>query len=677
MLSLDTETTGLDIRAGNAKPFFITTCNEQDEITCWQADVDPLTREPQWDAADLEDIGQLIVNSGHGIVCQNSKFDVAAIETVIPGIDWQWWRQFDTLIAGHLLASNQPHDLTSMTLVYLGVNIKPYEDAIQKACNEARRIARSKYPTWMIAEKGLPCMPSAKETLWAFDQWLPREIAKAEGYPEDHPWHTVLAEYSNADSGVTLPLYKRQEELLKERGLWEIYLERLKVLPVAYSMEKKGITLSKTRLEELKVDYKQESEKAGRICVNIAKDYGYDLELPKSGSNNSLHSFVFGEDVEQEDGTTIYKPWMGLESNKVSKKTGKASFDKSVLEHLEATLPERSKPLLFIQKLRGKRSRDTALSYMEGYEKFWKSMGGDYYKLHPSLNPTGTDTLRWCSQSPNEQNISKREGFNLRQMFGPAPGREWWSLDYQNIELRIPAYESNERVMIDLFEKPEEAPYFGSYHLMNASIIYPDLFWPLAEQKGAFKKKYASTWYQWVKNFGFAFSYGCMEATGDRSAHKTGAYALVCNRLKEHSKLNQKMIGYANKYGYVETIPDREICPERGYPVYCSRTSYGKISPTVPLNYHVQSTACWVMMRAMTKINEYLQKFDDCHLIMSIHDEVVLDMPKGRGPEPWKTNLPKIRGVQKLMEAMGSYISIPLTTSREYHETNWAEGISV
>ncbi len=707
MISLDTETTGLDLRAGSARPFFITSCDELGEISYWEAEVDPETREVYWTEEDLQEIVETI-EEADGVVCQNSKFDVTAIETILPELKWDWSKQHDTLIAGHLLASNQPHDLTSMALVYLGWNIKPLEDAIQQACNEARRIARSKYPTWKIASKGLDGMPSAKDSVWAFDMAFPKLITQAEGYAEDHPWWTVLQDYSNADSEVTLPLFKRQEQLMKERGLWEIYLERLKVLPVAFAMEKKGITLSKTRLEELKVEYKAESERAGRICTNIAKDYGYELELPKSGSNDSLHGFVFGCDVEcvrcQGKGEveittnprlgaagpiltkdcpvckgelTTYQPNMGLESPKKSKKTGKASFDKAVLEHFEATLPISSKPLTFIKNLKGKRSRDTALSYMEGYERFWSTLGNDFYLLHPSLNPTGTDTLRWSSQSPNEQNISKKEGFNLRQMFGPQPGREWWSLDYQNIELRIPAYESNERVMIDLFEKPDEAPYFGSYHLMNASIIYPDLFWPIADQKGLFKKKYASTWYQWVKNFGFAFSYGCMEATGDRSAHKAGAYQLVCNRLQEHSKLNQKMINYADKYGYVETIPDSEICPSRGYPVYCSRTNYGKISPTVPLNYHVQSTACWVMMRAMTKISEYLAKFYDCHLIMSIHDEVVLDMPKGRGPEPWKMNLPKIRGVQKLMEAMGACISIPLTTSREYHETNWAEGISV
>lgn len=299
-----------------------------------------------------------------------------------------------------------------------------------------------------------------------------------------------------------------------------------------------------------------------------------------------------------------------------------------------------------------------------------------WYVLHPSMNATGSDTLRWSHSNPNSANISKQEDFNLRYMFGPSPGREWWSLDYENIELRIPAYESGEQVMIDIFERPNDPPFFGSYHLLNASIIYPDLFWPLAEKKGEFKKRYAATWYQWVKNFGFAFSYGCMEETGDRTAHRNGSYRLVKNKLKEHSRLNQSMLDYADRWGYVETIPDKDIDPSRGYPLLCSRTSYGKILPTIPLNFHVQGTACWVVMRAMTKVQHYLDelnhKKDDYFLIMNVHDELVLDFPYVQG----QGNLPKVKRIRQNMAAMGDPIDVPLTVGISYHQDNWSEGVT-
>lgn len=712
MISLDTETNGLDLRHG-AKPFLVTSCDEDGNNSFWEWRVDPLTREPIVLEEDLDEIADLLSpNSTGALVLQNPKFDVQGLARLRPefGEYWRWTDTFDTLLAGHLLASNQPHDLTTMAIIYLGVNIEPYEDAVKLACTEARRIARSKYLDWRIAKKGLPEMPSAKESVAKLDMWLPKEIAIAEDYPDDHPWYRVTAEYANADSSVTLPLFNAQRAELERRGLWEIYLERLKILPVVYKMEDRGVTISKTRLEELRTEFREESARAGRVCRSIAHSLGVELELPKSGNNGSLTSFVFGE--------------LGLPTIKASKNTGKPSLDKLTLETYEATLPANSKQLTFVKALKGKRKRDTADAYLDGYERFWLpdfesqrktalekleanraiginsvvSIQPEWFILHCSFNPTGTDTLRWASSNPNAQNIGKQKedcpnclgvgcvqcdgtgevSFNLRYAFGPAPGREWWSLDYQNIELRIPAYVSGEQAMIEIFEKPDDPPYFGSYHLMNASIIYPDLFWPLADQKGAFKKKYASTWYQYAKNFGFAVSYGAMEQSGtaDRAAHKKGAQRAVMNKLKEHTKLNQRMIAHAEKHGYVETLPDKEVCPERGYPLLCSRSKWGGIMPTVPLNYMVQGTACWVMTRGMVKVQAYLDGINaelpspDYFIVMNVHDEMVLDFPAKAN----RGNLPIVREVQGIMERMGDCIDVPLTVGVEYHEHTWAKG---
>ena len=83
-------------------------------------------------------------------------------------------------------------------------------------------------------------------------------------------------------------------------------------------------------------------------------------------------------------------------------------------------------------------------------------------------------------------------------------------------------------------------------------------------------------------------------------------------------------------------------------------------------------------MRAMIKVHEYLKTCGgDCRIVLQVHDELVLDMPAGRGKEPWKTNLPKVRRVQSLMTECGTDVGIPLTTSREYHAKSWGEGLSV
>ena len=576
-------------------------------------------------------------------------------------------------------------------MVYLNLNVQPFEDKIEKACNDARRLARKKYPKWRIAKKGLADMPSIKK-LWKGDMWLPRAIAKAEKYPKDHEWWTLCSEYANVDSASTLLLFQRQRELLEEKDLWEIYLERLKILPIVYQMESKGVTLSRKRLDKLFTEYGAESKKAGRFCLSVAKSYGYELELPKSGNNKSLSTFVF--DV------------MKLEPYKKSRKTGAPSLDQEVMKYYAQNLPPKSKDAKFIKQLAAKRQRDTALTYMKSYQRFWLPLQDmsledsecrwcgrtvrthicgnckgeqwdDTHIMYPSLNPTGTSTLRWSSSNPNEQNISSVEGFNLRYAFGPAPGREWWALDYNNLELRIPAYECGEEEMIRLFEKPDDPPFFGSYHLLVASILHPEKWKQCLKEGVGFKDEFPTT-YGRVKNGNFADQYGAMLkadgwGTADKAYGVRGGQAMVRKKLSKIALLSKRVIAFANKHGYVETLPDKDVGGSRGYPLYCSRNGWGGISPTIPLSYHVQGTACWIIMRAMIKVQAYLnqlnRKIPNYFMIMQIHDELLLDFPQKKD----KGNLPKVKRVQKLMESIGDSVRVPLTCGIDFHKSNWSE----
>ena len=217
--ALDTETTGVDFYHG-AKPYFVTMSNGTD-TRYWEWLVDPLTREPQIPQEDLDEILKIVLEEEHIWVLQNTRFDVAALASVDKRFHelWPWDRTKDTLLAGHLLASNRPHDLTSMVIEYLDVDIGAFDRDLKEHCTKARRHASSKYPDWQIAQKGRPDMPSAKEQVWKLDGWLPKAIAVHEELDEDHPWHNVLADYANADSASTVELYRVQSEILKQRGL--------------------------------------------------------------------------------------------------------------------------------------------------------------------------------------------------------------------------------------------------------------------------------------------------------------------------------------------------------------------------------------------------------------------------------------------------------------------------
>lgn len=681
-VAIDTETTGVDLRHG-ARPFLVTTCFENGDQLCWEWDVDPLTRTPTIPKQDLEDILEIVHDPDHQLILQNAKFDVLALSTIFgKRLQWPWHRTCDTLIAAHLLNSKQNKDLTSLAVTYLGVDIEKYETDMQAIVNRARALARKEHPDWMIAKKGLTTMPSAKEKVWKYDTWLPRLLHNLEK-GESPQWESVTRDYANTDSAVTLAIWNVQEELIRGNGWWKLFAESMRVAPVIFSMEQWGVTVNGDQMNETIARFSERSMQCEVLCKGIASSYGFDLEVPKGGVNNSLREFVFGV--------------MQAPAYKRSKKTGEPSMDAECMAlYLENSEPN-SKPRKFFKALATKRKLDTAISYMTSYRSYWVHHSGPHYKLHPSLNQTGTDTLRCSSNNPNEQNISKKEGVNTREIFGPPDDREWWIMDAENIELRIPAYTAGEQAMIDLFERPDDPPYFGSNHLLVFHILHPEKFTelvcpkclgtengcnpctekrvPLCNVYGGVKKKYASTWYQWTKNGNFAVQYGAIEESGtaDRAYHVKGGQRLIKSKFKETTRLNQNLIAYAERTGRIETVVDKSVDTDNGYPLVCSRTDYGRIKPTVPLNYFVQGTAMWWMRRAMVKSNEYLTELSkstgqDYVIVMQIHDELVFEFPRGAS---YETNLGQALKVKALMESCGDDLGIPIRVGVEYTTTNW------
>lgn len=874
-LAVDTETTGVDPRHGSL-PFVVTTYDGGEKPVTWEWPVDPLTRLPQIPPADKKAIRSLI-NQADQLLLQNSQFDARMLKVagIIP--EWPWHKTYDTLLAGHLLASKSKHNLTDMIMGYLDEDIEPYEKTLQSAVMECRRLvqqARLRHERrkdesgednpirhWRIAEPGHDDMPSVKggKSVWKGDGWLPRAVwqyARLQrktyqpppptivrgrvkkvptpwwmGYSEpDHPFATVLQQYANADSVGTWYLWQEQWNRIQSRKLEAIYESSRQLLPIVAGMEERGITLSGERLESLIEKYEATSKERAQRCISVARSYGVELSLPKTGNNQTLLSFVFD---------TLQLPVL-----KRSKKTDAPSLDQNVLAQYQQDLPERGKAAYFINALIDKRSIDTAITYLRGYQRFWIPEGkeislkiisggqngvdqaalraarkvgldtggmapkgwrtldgsmpglkeygmiesassaypprtqanvqcsdatlilaedrnspgerltfrlvynhhkpyyrvfdlvnhnpkevadwilsldihtlnvagnseqtcpgvgqraedflekvflslrdrrgeGKWYRIYSGLNITGTDTTRFSSERPNSQNVSGKKNFNLRYCFGPLPGREWWSLDYANIELRIPAYASGEEELIALFENFDQPPYYGSEHILNFTIVYPDL-WEEAVAKAGIngaaeyvksKAGFGATWYKRIKNGDFSLQYGAGRVRADSTFGRPGSYDRLISKFSKKAALNQKVIRQANKMGYVETIPRKNVDPQRGYPLVCTQTSRGGILPTTPLSYYVQGTAGDCIRSAMIRVHPQLEEWTQQeeiphHLILQIHDELLFDFPKGDKPS---SNLPKIRTLQKIMEMSGDDIGVPLKVNVTYHPNNWSE----
>ena len=221
------------------------------------------------------------------------------------------------------------------------------------------------------------------------------------GYPRE--WLTLAADYANTDSEVTLPLGLYVEAEIRRRGLWDIYLHTLELPRIAYEMERRGVTISAEQTDKQIELYGREAEDAQATCVAIAADLGHDLELPAGASpNDSIREFFWGScrlecprcgttykhkewsgplPPEKETCAKCFKKGVGVACNVhrnpcldlpllYNAKSAGPTLDRGAMEEYEATLDD-GPALEFIRALKGMRSRQTAVSYMQGYKRFW------------------------------------------------------------------------------------------------------------------------------------------------------------------------------------------------------------------------------------------------------------------------------------------------------------------
>lgn len=688
MLAVDTETTGHDLQHG-CKPFFVSTCDDGGTIRWWEWDVDPYTRDPNPPRVDIGEVHDLL-NHDVQLVFHNTKFDVRALQCFnIIGRDVddeRWWAGIhDTLIASHVLASGEPHGLKELALQYLDITDDD-QQALRDAVNHARRIGRKL--GWRIAEANDPHFPSLKRApragWWVMDTWLPRAVCQyattrrsseqidntytaGQLADPDHPWWTVLQRYAITDAERTIGLWVLFERALrdervedpavyltaaaKEAGaeprevsLWDIYEHRRRLLSTVYRMESVGVTYSRSRLDATDERLKSTAVDASRRCLE-ASGVIDNLQSPKQLQAALYHGFNL--------------------SPIKSTKTGH-STDKDTLNGLLLQCEPDSRPHTFITNLQRYRKAKVARQYIESYHLGGKPVDyddghlgsphvtrrslQDWFILHPSFNITGTRTTRFSGSDPNAQNISKQDEINLREMFGPLPGRVWYAMDYSNIEMRIFAYASGDQSLIDAFESGK------AVHLVFSQLLHPELYAECERDGVSFKDRYKATWYQWVKNGNFALIYGAGEERADLTYRVPGAYRLIRHRMPLIDSFMSDKYREGKRTGRIITLG--------GYPLQVSASE-----PHAAVNYFVQGSAGWCMVLAMNRIDAYLCTLPPSYrMVMTIHDELVFDFP--RHPR----NLTVVRNLKHLMEKSGDDIDIPTPVEVDRITTDWASG---
>lgn len=649
-MSLDTETTGPNFREGD-RPFSVSMCwpGEPDDFDNWKTrfwswPVDPFSRKVTIPYRDIAEIKHL--THTHRVVFHNAKFDVAALESI--GITISWWRggiypreiYEDTLLASHVCDSGESHKLKDLALKYLDISDddeKDLQDLVIKLRREAKKL------DWNIH----PSNPK-------MDYWLPAAMALEEGSKVNcqydiSDWSERLEVYNVLDAKRTMALWLMYYTVMNEEGLYEQYCRERKLQPVVYQMEKLGVTVRRSVLNEELARYSENADEHERTCQRIA--YNRGVEELNIRSYPQLSEFMFGKLKMTTDvaGTSTDKDALQLLIQKYE--TGNKPIDKERREFLHA--------------LAAYRQNHTAVGYLGEYAELIRYTpyldSDNRWVLHPSFNQTGTQTTRFSSSRPNAQNVGKGKededgdvDFILRKVFGPSSRRLWYSYDYNQLQLRIFATLAGETALLDGFEAGYDAHDTVAARIFDMTV--PELL-SLPGDQYKLKRRIG-------KNTNFGFIFGAGEKKIEHTSGIKGLSAILAKQFPHATEYMDKTLRHVARNGWVKT--------PGGY-----RLTVPKDRPYAGVCYIVQGCEGEIVKDAMISTAEFCYKVwcKDAWLTLQVHDELVFDLPV---EGDWKTNTKKriehLRHIAYLMQLAGANYGIKTPVSCEQINTGWDAG---
>jgi len=221
-----------------------------------------------------------------------------------------------------------------------------------------------------------------------------------------------------------------------------------------------------------------------------------------------------------------------------------------------------------------------------------------------------------ASQNPNLQNIPNKTdlGREIRKSFIAEKGFKLVSFDYSQIELRIAAFLSGDKKLIEIFKTGQDV------HTAVASEVFGV---PQNEITKEMRIK--------AKTINFGVMYGM------------GVTALQKNIGTGREEAQQFLDGYFNKFsglaeylekvkretaqkGYTETFFGRR----RYFPEINSRLPFMKAqAERMAINAPIQGTEADIVKLAMIEIDKFLTSKDllrEVRLLLQVHDELVYEV---------------------------------------------------
>lgn len=431
--------------------------------------------------------------------------------------------------------------------------------------------------------------------------------------------------YSCEDSDAAWLLHRRFLPRMAEAEMERLFFDvEMPLVPILAEMELAGVKLDLPLLGELSAGFgKQLAELEGMI-MGLAPE-PFNINSPK------------------QLGEVLFEKLKLPTGKKTKTKTG-WSTNVEELERLAEAGHGIASAILQYRGLSKLKS-----TYTDALPKLVQSATG---RVHTSYNQTVTNTGRLSSSEPNLQNIPVRteEGRRIRRAFIAEEGHLLLSADYSQIELRVLAHLSGDRVFCDAFARDEDI------HTRTAAEVFglfPEMVTPEMRRQAK------------AINFGVIYGQGAFSLAKQLGIATKVAKEFIDNYFARHPGARAFLDGCvreAEAKGYVTTILGRRL------PIPDIASANGNIRAFAQrnaVNYPIQGSAADIIKEAMVKVTERMKRDQmRSRLIMQVHDELVFEVPED-----------EVVAMEQLVEHEMEHavaLRVPLKVDMN-HGRNWSE----
>ncbi|MGA7291703.1 MAG: DNA polymerase I [Terriglobales bacterium] len=393
-----------------------------------------------------------------------------------------------------------------------------------------------------------------------------------------------LAEAADVTGRLAIALRKEVED----EGLTSIYEEiDAPLVPVLVRMEDAGVKIDLSALDQMSVKLQREATAKAR---DIYERCGVEFNI---SSPKQLGDVLFNK---------LALP--------IPVKYGKGKKISTAVDVLEGLAAEHEVPRLVLEYRQLTKLKST---YVDALPALIRGRSG---RVHTTFGQTGTATGRLSSANPNLQNIPIRTelGREIRAAFIAEPGHVLLAADYSQIELRLLAHYSKDKLLVEAFRRGDDI------HTLTASQVFgvPPLMVTDDHRRSAK-----------VVNFGIVYglsAFGLSQQLGiepaearkfiDAYFEKYAGVRAFIDATLEQTRRDQKV---KTLFGRVRPIPDinSKNATQRGF---AERTA---------VNTPLQGTAADVIKLAMIRIDEEIRKRGlTSRMTLQVHDELVFEVPE-------------------------------------------------